>query len=73
MVAIHKAHQSNVDKAVAWLTKYNTYNTLRDEHEDDKEYKKYDNLCYSSFNKFLEYMGELPKREQKQIYNSELY
>jgi len=82
MKAINSKHQTTVNRACAWLKKYNTSNTLRDEAEgnsihstpeDDKEYRRLDNLCQKQFNQFLEYMEELPKREQQAIYKSDLY
>lgn len=76
MTAVNSKYQSTVNKAVAWLEKYNTNNDLREHADnigDERMYKKYDRLCEKQFDKFLEYMDELPKREQKQIYKSELY
>lgn len=82
MEALNKKHQTNVNRAVNWLRKYNATNILRDEAEgnsehadayDDKEYRKIDRLCQKQFDSFLEYMDELPKREQDRIYKSELY
>jgi len=68
--AINKKHQTKVNRAVYWITKYSHLNNLRDIADgngEEKEYKKYDRLCARSFDKYLDYLYELPKREQKQI------
>ena len=74
--AITKKNQVTVNRAINWLIKYNTSNDLRDlayNEYDTKAYRKYDRVCEKAFDKYLEYMEELPKREQKQIEKSELY
>jgi|TARA_R110000744_G_scaffold367373_6_gene476824 hypothetical protein len=74
--AISKKHQARVNKAVNWLLKYNTFNDKRTRAEDNgnnKEYVKVNRKCESSYDKFLENMDELPKREQIQIYKSAMY
>jgi len=74
MKAINSKHQTTVNRACAWLKKYNASNDLRDEHYcDDKLYAKYDKLCDKQFNQFLGWMEILPKREQQAIYKSDLY
>jgi lysophospholipase L1-like esterase len=76
MIALNKKHQARVNKAVYWLTKYNTANDMRNDADGDgneKMYKKYDNLCQKTFDKYEEYTSELPAREVKQIEKSELY
>jgi hypothetical protein len=76
MIALNKKHQARVNKAVYWLTKYNTANDMRNEADGDgneKMYTKYDNLCQKTFDKYEEYTSELPVREVKQIEKSELY
>ena len=82
ITAINSKHQKNIDKAIKHLKCYNLNNTYRDECEgnsvhadieDDREYRRLDRQCQMYFDKFLVAMDELPVREQKQIYNSELY
>lgn len=76
MKALNKKHQSTVNKAISWLTKHNLANNQRDEAEgngDEKMYNKYNRICESTFDKYLDYTSELPLRELKQIEKSELY
>jgi hypothetical protein len=76
MNAINKKNQTYVNKAVSWLEKYNTLNAQRDQAEgegDDKLFNKLDRKCENAYDRFLDYMAELPKREQRAIYKSELY
>ena len=70
LTAITRANQNNVNKAVYWGQKYNVLNDLRDDADgqgNDKLYKKYDRMASDAFNKHLEYMSELPKREQAKV------
>lgn len=74
--AVNPKHQKAVNKAVKALMSYNAYNTLRDKVDgegDDKAFKKYDRLCESAFDKYLDIVGELPKRERDNIEKSEIY
>ncbi len=74
--AKNKKHQANFKKALSWLIKYNTYNDLRNIAEGDgneKEYNRINKKCENSYDKFLDYIEELPKYEQNKIYKSELY
>lgn len=74
--AINPKNQSKVNKALNWLIKHNNFNDKRDlagGNDNEKDFNKFDKLCINSFDKFLEYMEELPKREQKNIYKSEFY
>ena len=81
IVALNKKHQVRVTRAVNWLMKHNEFNSARDfvydNLEEDiyysKELNQIDRKCENSFNKYLEYTSELPKREVAQIENSELY
>ena len=78
MEAINSKHQVTVNRAIQWLVKHNEANDNRDlesdtNGEDTKEFKKIDRLCEKTFDKFLDYMSELPKREQQAIYKSDLY
>jgi hypothetical protein len=70
MKAINPKNQSLVNKAISWLVKYERYNDLRDIADgdgDDKAYKAADKLCQNSWDKYLGYMEELPKNQQKAI------
>ena len=66
MEAINKKHQKQVNKAVKNLTAYNTANDQRntaDDSGDAKTFKKYDKICETKFNNYLEICATLPKRE----------
>ena len=81
--ALNPKNQKLVNKATDWLIKYNNASDLRtkasdnlyeDEYEEDsKEWRKHNRAAERAFDMFLGYMDELPKKEQKQIYKSELY
>jgi hypothetical protein len=76
--AINQKHQSQTNKAMRWLLKYNDFNDARDIEEntngdETKLYKKLDSACIKAFDRFEDYLSELPKREIKNIENSELY
>lgn len=74
--AKNKKHQTNFKKAINWLIKYNSFNDIRNIAEGDgneKEYNRVNKKCENSYDKFLDYMEELPKYEQNKIYKSELY
>jgi len=74
--AINPKHQSMVNRAMRHLLKYNDLNDQRDRADDDgdtKLYNKLDRQCQATFDKFLEAIDELPKREQEQIMRSEYY
>lgn len=70
LTAITRANQSKVNKAVYWGQRYNILNDLRDDADgqgDEKLYRKYDRMASDAFNKHLEYMSEIPKREQAKV------
>ena len=80
--ALNSKHQSTINKAISWLEKYNSANDQRDlasnnnekdYDEDCKTWRKYDRLCEKTWDKYLEYTSELPKREIQQIEKSELF
>ena len=76
MKAINKVHQSKVNRAIKYLTKYNQLNNLRDIADgngEEKEYRKLDRQCALAFDKYLEIVMEIPMRERNQIEKSELY
>ena len=70
LTAITRANQNNVNKAVYWGQKYNQLNDERDRADDAgdmKSYVKLDRMAANAFDKHLEYMSELPKREQAKV------
>ncbi len=70
ITALNKKNQKMVSKAYKFLAKYDQNNTLRDmaeDQDDQKAYKKYDRICVDSFDKYLEALAELPKREADRI------
>ena len=76
MEAINPKNQTTVNKAIQWLEKYNRADILRnvaDGEGNEKAFNKHDMECEKSFNKYLEYISELPKNQVKAIEKSELY
>lgn len=76
VTAINKVHQAKVNRACAWLSKYNSLNDLRniaDSDGDEKAYSKLDRQCANAFDKYLDIVDELPSREKNNIEKSELY
>jgi hypothetical protein len=70
ILAINKIHQSKVNRAVKTLLKYNALNDLRniaDDNGEEKLYKKLDKNCLNTFDKYLDIVSELPKREKARI------
>ena len=76
VIAINPKYQSVVNKAVNWMVMYELANDQRniasdnseyDYEEDDKLWRKWDRRCIHTYDKHLEYMEELPKREQSNI------
>ena len=74
--AINPKYQSVVNKAVNWMVMYELANDERniasdntecDYEEDDKLWRKWDRRCIKAYDKYLEYMEELPKREQDKV------
>jgi hypothetical protein len=74
--AITKKNQSAVNKALQWNSKYDGYNDKRDEiecniecyNDESKEWRQMDRKCESAWDRFLDYMSELPSNQQKAIY-----
>jgi hypothetical protein len=76
LTAINKTHQSKVNKAIKYLVKYNTLNNLRDKADNDgeeKTYRQLDRKCADVFDKYLDVISELPKREKINIETSKFY
>ena len=76
MKAINPKNQTKLNKAIQWLKKYNEADTLRnlaDGEGDVKAFNKHEKECEKAFNKYLDYVSELPKNQVKAIEKSELY
>ena len=76
MEAINKKNQKQVNKAVKFLRAYNIANDQRNTAEDNdntKEFKKFDKICETKFDNYLEICADLPKREVQKIEKSNLY
>ena len=76
VIAINPKHQAKVNKAVQWEVKYELANDQRnivednlytEDQESDKVWRKWNKQCEKAYDKYLEYMEELPKGEQKNI------
>lgn len=70
MKATNKKNQSNINKALYYGKAYNELNTLRDQasdNDDTKLFNKYDRQCENIFDKYIDYLNELPKYEQKKV------
>ena len=78
ITAVNKKNQSLVNKATTWLSKYHSCNDARDIisnliGEEGREWDKINDKCESIWDKYEEYLDELPKYEIKNIEKSELY
>lgn len=76
MKALNPKYQSKVNRAIKYLLQYNQLNDARnkaDGNEDQKLVDKLDKQCNTVFNKYLEIVLELPKREMINIEKSEHY
>jgi hypothetical protein len=70
IIAKTKKNQSNLNKAIEWGLKHNAANDMRnraDDNGDLKAYKAANKLCENTFEKYLDYLSELPKSEQKRV------
>ncbi len=73
--SITPKNQKLVNKAVKWLVKYYDFNTKRDyisdnldcEDNESKEWRAINRKCEKAFDKYLECLWDLPKREQLNI------
>jgi len=76
MQAKNIKNKSTFNKAINWLIKYNEANKLREiaeGNDDEKAYEKHTRKCENLYDKFSEFLYELPKYEQDRILNSNLY
>lgn len=65
--AINKKYQSKINRALKFWCNYDSFNNERDIADgngDEKLYRKFDRLCQSTFDKYLDIIEELPKRER---------
>jgi len=74
VTAINKKHQSAVNRAVKALVRYNVLNDLRDkasdsEGEDSREFNMRDRQCAAAYDKYLDIIDLLPKREVTKLEN----
>lgn len=68
--SINPKNQKLVNKSVNYLLKYNDYNTQRnicDCDGDERGWSKFNKKCELSYNKYLESIELLPKREIQNI------
>tara|TARA_R100000781_G_C4016001_1_gene105356 strand:- start:344 stop:568 length:225 start_codon:yes stop_codon:yes gene_type:complete len=73
MKSINPKNQKLVNKSIKWLLKYNDYNTQRnicDNNGDEKGWNKLNKKCELSYDKYLESIELLSKREIKNIENN---
>jgi len=71
-----QTNQKKVNRAINCLIVHNNLSNLRDIYEgegNEKMFNYVNRKCENTFDAFLEAMEELPKYEQKNIYNSNLY
>ena len=76
ITAITKKNQGLVNKTVRALIAYNKLNSERDKASDadnDKLVQKLNRKCENAFDKYLGFLNELPKNQQKIIDNTDLY
>jgi hypothetical protein len=75
IIAKNKKNQSQVNKAVKFLIRYNENNDLRNKADgegDEKLCAKYDKICEVAYDNYLDAISELPKTEvtaiEKKLY-----
>lgn len=76
MQAINPKNQKQLNKALKYLQAHNAADLLRNEAEgndDLKAFRKYDRLCESTFEKYLEAIEYLPKNQIEAIQKSVFY
>jgi hypothetical protein len=67
IIAINKTYQSKINRALKIWLRYDSLNDQRDIADgngDEKSYKKFDRSCQSTFDKYLDIIDQLPKRER---------
>jgi hypothetical protein len=70
LTATSRKNQANLNKAIYWGMRYNELNDMRDRASDmgdERAYRKLDRQCEVAFDKHLDFMGELPKKEQARV------
>jgi len=76
VIVINPKNEKTVKRAIDWLRKHNEFDNQRNIAEgngDEKLVSRLDKKCEMSYDKFLCLMDELPKNQQKIIYNSPLH
>ena len=76
MKALNPKNQKQLNKVVKALTRYNQLNDARgvaENNDDEKLERKLNRQCESAWDKYMDYMAELPKYQQKLVENSTLY
>ena len=77
LIATNKKNASAFNKCIKALARYNAFNNARDVSDNngdsDTIMNRHNRSCESAFDKYQDYLSELPKYEQKRIENSELY
>jgi hypothetical protein len=71
-----KKNKSVFNKCIKALIKYNALNDERDHADNEGNEKLVNRLntkCSNAFDKYMDYLQELPKYEQKRIQSSDLY
>lgn len=65
--SISTKHKANATKALYWGTRYNKLTDIKNEAEGkglDNAARKFDKEAEAAFNKHLEFMSLLPKKDQ---------
>jgi hypothetical protein len=78
LFAKNKKNQTQFNKCVRALERYNELNDMRNKVEDtgdefNYQLRRLNRMCENQFDKFQAYLEELPKYEQKKITNSNIY
>jgi len=71
MKAISPKNQTIVNRCIKAMARYSELNDLRDKAYDSEakqsEINKYERLCAEAYDRYLNYLYELPKGQQKAI------
>ncbi len=76
MEAINPKNQKRLDKALKYLKAHNAYDLQRnaaEDNDDAKAFQKFDRLCASTFDKYLQAIVYLPQNQVTAIEKSDLY
>lgn len=70
MQPINPKHLKTVNRCLRALDRYNELNDMRNDAEnngDERTVRKLERKCEEVFDRYLNYLHELPKNQQKQI------